>query len=389
MANKNGLGLYIHIPFCIKKCNYCDFLSFDNKQHLSEEYVECLKHEIRILSSQCKGYKFNTIFIGGGTPSSINEKYIEDILEESRKHLQLDNMIEISIESNPGTLSKDKLKTFAEVGVNRLSIGLQTSQDILLKKLGRIHNYEQFEKGYLLARDIGIKNINVDLIFGLPDQTLKNWEETLNKVVGLKPEHISCYSLKIEENTPFFRVYCSEVGSQRLETRNRLPSEDEERKMYHYAIKFLGSKGYKHYEISNFCLPGFECRHNLIYWKCGSYIGVGAGAHSYFIGNRFHNETSLERYISIVRNGNLPKVDIETIAYKESISEYLILGLRLISGIDKEEFRKKFEIPVEDIYPQQIERFVNLGLLHNDKVMIRLTSKGLDLANLVMAEFIQ
>lgn len=299
------------------------------------------------------------------------------------------------METNPGTLNEEKLRTYKEAGVNRLSIGLQAYQDQLLDYIGRIHNYGEFLDSYQLARQVGFRNINIDLIFGLPGQTSEQWEKTLHEILVLKPDHISCYSLKIEKNTPFYDIYGSEVrgeksevGSRRSEVRYELPSEDEEREMYHLAVSLLESNGYRHYEISNFCLPGYECRHNLIYWKCEPYIGIGAGAHSYFQNKRFSNEPSLERYINQIRSGKLPRHDYQEINVEERMAEFMILGFRLKDGIGKDEFHDRFGCKIEDIYGTQISKLQEQGLIDNTQDRVQLTTKGLDLANLVMVEFI-
>ncbi len=267
-------------------------------------------------------------------------------------------------------------------------MGLQAYQDKLLDYIGRIHNYGEFLENYQLARLAGFRNINIDLIFGLPGQTFDQWKKTLHEVLALKPEHVSCYSLKIEENTPFYETYVLEVRGEKLEVRFELPSEEEEREMYHLAVSMLESKGYRQYEISNFCLPGYECRHNLVYWKCEPYIGIGAGAHSYFQHKRFSNEPSLERYINQIRSGKLPRDDYYEISLGERMAEFMILGFRLKDGIGKDEFLERFGCKIEDIYTGQISKLQEQGLIDNTSGRIQLTSKGLDLANLVMVEFI-
>lgn len=378
MSNK--IGLYIHIPFCKRKCFYCDFVSYQNKEELIDSYIESLKQEIRMVSKYCNSYKFTTIYIGGGTPTYLGITHLCNVLNECNSYLNLEDVSEISIESNPGTINMDNLKILKSIGINRLSIGLQATQNDLLHRLGRIHTFEEFMESYLSARKAGFKNINIDLIFGLPGQTILEWENTLKSIIDLKPEHISCYSLKIEEKTPYFELYNRGLI--------KLPSEDEEREMYHLAILLLQTYNYIHYEISNFCLPGYECKHNIGYWQHEEYIGIGVGAHSYFQNIRFHNEISIENYINEIKKGNLPRRELQIIDIKEAMSEFIILGLRLIKGINKLRFKQKFGIDIELIYKDKIEKLVNLGLLENDKDYIKLTLKGIDLANQVMIEFI-
>ncbi len=353
-------SLYIHIPFCKQKCYYCDFNSYSNKENLIEEYVIALKKEIQ-------SYSFNaykTIYFGGGTPSYIDEKYIIDILS-SVNHKETE---EITIEVNPGTVSKEKLKAYIENGINRLSIGLQATQNDILKNIGRIHTLEEFEKTYKDARDAGFKNISVDLMFGLPNQTLDNVKESLEYLIKLNPEHISCYSL-ILHNDIF----------------KNLPSDEEERKMYHEIVKTLKEAGYIHYEISNFAKPTFESKHNLVYWNQGEYVGVGAGASSYIDKKRYSNVNSISKYINDFRNRT-----IEEIQDKEAQErEYIILKTRLIDGLKIEEINKKFEIDICKKYKTQLDKMIKYGLLEKTSdSRIKLTSRGLDLANVVWEEFV-
>ncbi|KNY26797.1 radical SAM family heme chaperone HemW [Pseudobacteroides cellulosolvens] len=266
---KKSIGIYIHIPFCISKCYYCDFNSSSNKSSLVEAYFDALKKEIILNSERAGQYEVKTVFIGGGTPSSVDSRYIEDVLELCRKHYNLRSDAEVSIESNPGTLSEIKLKAYKYIGINRLSIGLQAWQNKLLKSIGRIHCVEDFTNNFKLAREIGFDNINVDVIFSLPDQTLDDWNETLNNIISQGPEHISSYSLKIEENTVFWEKY---NNGDIKEIDDQL-----DREMYYIAKRKLSQYGYNMYEISNFSKEGFECKHNLIYWNAENYLGFGAG----------------------------------------------------------------------------------------------------------------
>jgi oxygen-independent coproporphyrinogen-3 oxidase len=376
----NKISLYIHIPFCKKKCNYCDFVSYQNQESLIDAYVESLLHEIEMVSEQIKKYKIKTIFIGGGTPSYLSAENISKIVNKCREILNLEELDEFSIEVNPGTIDENKLTIYRRLGISRLSIGLQACQNKLLKTIGRIHTYQEFLESYQLARKAGFDNINIDLIFGLPGQTLVQWRETLEEVVGLRPEHLSCYSLKVEENTPFAKM---------LEQKQIiLLDEDVEREMYHEAIAFLKKNGYVHYEISNFSLPGKECKHNLVYWKQERYLGLGAGAHSYINEQRFSNKTNLKEYMDSVNSDALPRENFIEMNKNELISEYVILGLRLIGGVSRKEFRKKFGIEIDEIFEKQIAKMSKLRLLDSNDKRVKLTTKGLDIANQVMIEFL-
>ena len=308
-----SLALYIHIPFCKQKCLYCDFPSYQGIEHSIGSYIDCLKKEIEMTSGACKDYKVTTIYIGGGTPSYIDARHIEGILEVCRKNFEIDPDAEISMESNPGTLTKENLLIYKNAGVNRISIGLQAAQNKILKTLGRIHDFKEFEEGYYLARQAGFSNINIDLMLGLPGQTFEDWQETLEKACSLKPEHISAYSLKLEEGTPFYNKYYKEDALE-------LPPEEIERDMYHYAVNFLGEKGFEHYEISNFAKEGLECKHNLVYWKRGPYIGLGLGAHSFFEGKRFFNTYDMKQYIADIKVGKLPGSEKESVSDDEAMS---------------------------------------------------------------------
>jgi len=375
-----SIGLYIHIPFCKHKCYYCDFNSYAQKEQIIPAYVNAVKKEIEKYSTATANYKIKTVFIGGGTPSYINSRYITDILSFCRSNLDFDPGAEISIEANPGTLDTEKLQDFKAAGINRISIGLQSCNDISLKKLGRIHDYGQFLESYNKSREVGFSNINVDLIFGMPWQSQKEWEETLEEVIRLHPEHISCYSLNIEEDTVF---------GDMLKKGTLIPLEDEkDRQMYHYAVQKLKENGYNHYEISNFAREGYECRHNLVYWKTEMYIGIGAGSHSYFSGKRYNNICNVEDYINRLSTNRDVVENIEDIGREESISEYIILGLRLTKGISFREFKSRFGEDLYVLFKNKIDSLVNRGLLIIENEGIKLTPSGLDLANQVFVEFI-
>jgi len=381
-GNNEGkaFGLYIHIPFCKSKCLYCDFNSYAGREMLIEPYFNALMKEIEIYAGSLEGCLIKTVFIGGGTPSFVDASYISDLLNACRRNFNLQKDAEISIEANPGTLSRKKLELYMKAGINRLSIGLQAWQNKILKSIGRIHTIEEFLTNFRQARDEGFKNINIDLIFGLPGQTMTDWKETVDGVAGLNPEHVSCYSLKIEEGTPF---------GEMLERGEISQAEDElDREMYYYVKEKLTNKGMKHYEISNFAYPGFECKHNLIYWKAEEYIGIGAGSHSYINGERYNNVYDICSYIKEVKNDRIPLENIERIDMQDRLSEFVILGLRLTEGISTLEFREKFGCDISDVYGRQLTELTERGLIEQSGSNIMLTSKGLDLANQVFVEFV-
>lgn len=408
-----NLGIYIHIPFCVKKCDYCDFISYCDKKNLIEAYIEKLKEEITN-NLDNKEYTVKTIYIGGGTPSSIDSKYIVDIMNtiktnvgalsarNTNKEYQtapLNNDTEITIEVNPGTVTENKLLDYKNAGINRLSIGLQETSHKLLKQIGRIHTYEEFLGTYNLARKVGFKNINVDLMIGLPNQNIANIKDSLQKIINLNPEHISVYSLILEEGTKLYKKY--------EEKQIELPDEELERNMYWYVKNTLENNGYIHYEISNFAKPGYESKHNVSCWNQEEYIGFGVAAHSYINGARYSNTTNIEEYIrnvgvlsvrdakeeyqtapirQIINNSYQIIHEIQT---KEDMQkEYILLGLRRIEGVSVQKFKNKFgENPIF-LFRNELNKLVEENLIIVDGDNIKLTNKGLDLANLVWEEFV-
>lgn len=365
------IGLYIHIPFCIHKCDYCDFVSYANCENKIEEYINKLKEEIK--QETLEQYKVTTIYIGGGTPSFINSKHIIDILNLVNKEYAE----EITIEVNPGTVTRKKLADYYSVGVNRLSIGLQSSDDKMLRQIGRLHTYEQFLETYNLARDIGFKNINIDLMIGLPNQELKNVNETLEKIIILAPEHISVYSLILEEGTVLEDKVSKGIFA--------LPDEQVERKMYWIVKKKLEEAGYNHYEISNFSKTGYESKHNSNCWEQQEYIGLGLAAHSYMNKNRYSNTDNLKKYlINIGEN----RIVHETQNKEDEKKEYMLLGLRKINGVNIQKFKNKFNQNPIYLYRVELDKLVRNKLVEIDANYIKLTKKGIDLANLVWQEFI-
>ena len=375
---KKDIGIYIHIPFCMHKCYYCDFVSFAGKEEKVEDYINSLIKEIE--NTNLSKYKAQTVYIGGGTPSVINSKYIAKILEKLKPIISPSS--EITIEVNPGTVDKEKLEEYKKIGINRLSIGLQSTNDELLKEIGRIHNYQEFLDVYKLSRKIGFKNINVDLMLGLPKQSLKMLEETVSKIIELNPEHISVYSLILEEKTVLWEM----VENKKL----KLPSENLERKMYWEVKEMLEQNGYKHYEISNFAKEGYKSRHNSDCWEQKEYIGFGTAAHSYLNSKRTSNTTDLGEYIDNINNGEFEKnVIIHEIQTKEDTKkEYMLLGLRKIDGVSISKYKNKFgENPIEE-YHMELDKLVKEKLIEIDGDNIKLTNRGLDLANIVWEEFI-
>ena len=380
----DNFGIYIHIPFCKRKCSYCDFISFSNKDNLIENYVKALKKEIKMFDFL--KYNVTTIYLGGGTPSYIKEEYIKEILESLKEKLVNNKVswkdIEITIEVNPGTVTKEKLEIYKEVGVNRISIGLQSTNNSLLKQIGRIHKFEDFLDTYNIAKEVGFDNINVDLMIALPNQTIEDIKKSLEEIVSLSPNHISVYSLIVEEGT----LLEKQIDEGKMEH----PSDEQERRMYWYVKDFLELHGYKHYEISNFSKEGKESKHNMNCWNQEEYIGFGLASHSYIDGIRFCNTSNLEEYIDNIKNNSLDRNrEVEERQEKEDKEkEFMMLGFRKIEGVDISKFKEKFgENPIF-LFRKQLDKLVSEELIKVDLNNIRLTNKGLDLANIVFEEFI-
>lgn len=382
--NKEELGIYIHIPFCKKKCYYCDFISYCDKNELIDKYIECLKKEIINFAQKYKDvYDITTIYIGGGTPSSINEKYIKNIIDTINNNIvNIKKIKEITIEVNPGTITKEKIEQYKMARINRISIGLQSTNNKLLEEIGRIHDFDEFLGTYNMARKVGFKNINVDLMFGLPNQTIKDLSNSIDKIIQLNPEHISIYSLILEENTVLFNLI--EQG------KLILPSDEVERNMYWYIKNKLELSGYKHYEISNFAKEGYESKHNWNCWEQKQYVGFGVAAHSYLKDKRFSNIENLEQYINNIENDNLEKNYIlhENQNIYDKKKEYMLLGLRKIDGVSIQKFKNKFDDNPIYLFRKELKKLIEEDLLEIDGDDIRLTNKGLDLANVVWEEFV-
>ncbi|MDA8233724.1 MAG: radical SAM family heme chaperone HemW [Clostridia bacterium] len=375
-------GLYIHIPFCIRKCHYCDFISFPAGAAQIGQYLHALQGEMALVSAHMTPEEKNltSIFLGGGTPTCLNSCQLGNIMANIREYFTWPAGIEVTVEANPGTLTLDKLKQLRQQGVNRLSIGIQAFQDDLLAKLGRIHRKEDISKGVTMAREAGFANLNLDLIYGIPGQTMDQWQDSLARAVDLGLEHLAAYSLKIEEGTPYHEAY---------KKGNLTPCEEElELEMYLYTIEFLKSQGFHHYEISNFALPGKESRHNLIYWLNHTYLGLGPGAHSSWRNRRTANPGTLEEYVTNISTGVFPAQVEEIITPEIAMAETMFLGLRLTEGVDLEAFVQRFGVRAEDVYGEAINNFVDKGLLTLKEGRLHLTRQGLPLANLVFQAFV-
>lgn len=411
-SKMRALSLYVHIPFCKEKCNYCDFLSFGNCSYSRQrEYVDALCKEIKAYIPIAEEYEIKTIFFGGGTPSYIEVTLIEQIMQTIRSVFTVDEQAEITIEGNPDSLTKERLAVYRKLGMNRLSIGLQSADDKLLKLLGRVHNYDQFIAAYSNARQAGFCNVNVDLMSGLPGETTDSYLKTLAKVVELQPEHISAYSLIVEEGTP---LYNNE------ELLDLLPSEELDRQLYAKTKMLLKNSGYNRYEISNYSKKGYECRHNLVYWTGGEYLGVGLGASSYLTVHlaeehceklRFHGVENLDEYIGrfSVCDGTQEDAywnqypyeddlllgfirdyyrDLQFLKRKDEMEEFMFLGLRCANGVSKQEFRNRFHVDMKDVYETVITRYVEQQLLVEKEDQLFLSDAGIDVSNVVMAEFL-
>ena len=326
----NGLEIYIHIPFCVKKCDYCDFLSAPADLETKEKYVEALINEIKLNKNKMSEYVVDTVFIGGGTPSLLEENQISKIMSVLKDNCNMSENPEITIECNPGTITESKLWEYKKSGINRISFGLQSANDQELKSIGRIHNYAGFLESYNLARKCGFDNINVDLMSALPGQTLKSYEETLNKVVRLEPEHISAYSLIVEENTlMYYRVKKAQIKGI-----NILPDEESERKMYYLTNNILRSNGYRKYEISNYSKPGKECKHNIGYWQRKEYLGFGIGAASLYKENRYNNISDINKYIEVLTN-NIKENSINNVGNSSEVENQVNILNSIVKNLQQ------------------------------------------------------
>ena len=396
MQNKEELSLYIHIPFCVRKCGYCDFLSAPADEKARDRYVQALLMEIeRYRGTETADRKIKTLYIGGGTPSTLSVKQLECIMQKIKCTFNFRSDMETSMEMNPGTASKEKCRALYQMGINRLSIGLQSTNDMELKTLGRIHSYEDFLNTYTWCREAGFQNINVDLMAALPYQTVESYTTGLRKIIRLAPEHISAYSLILEEGTPFYQKYNSGCYP--------LPDEEQERLMYRETERILAQAGYERYEISNYAKKGYACRHNLVYWQGGDYLGLGLGSSSYMDGVRFHNITDLNTYV----NQGAYVEDREELSVQAKMEEFMFLGLRVMAGGSGTEFEKRFGKTMEDVYGDVLRKHEEEGLLQIERKedrkeaaaaepakgktnieKVMLTTKGVDVSNYVFADFL-
>lgn len=396
MQNKEELSLYIHIPFCVRKCGYCDFLSAPADEKARDRYVQALLMEIeRYRGTETADRKIKTLYIGGGTPSTLSVKQLECIMQKIKCTFNFCDDIEASMEMNPGTASKEKCRGLYQMGINRLSIGLQSTNDKELNTLGRIHSYEDFINTYTWCREAGFQNINVDLMAALPYQTVESYTTGLRKIIRLAPEHISAYSLILEEGTPFYQKYNSGCYP--------LPDEEQERLMYRETEQILAQAGYERYEISNYAKKRYACRHNLVYWQGGDYLGLGLGSSSYMDGVRFHNTTDLDTYV----NQCAYVEDREELSVQAKMEEFMFLGLRVMAGVSGTEFEKRFGKTMEDVYGDVLRKHEEEGLLQIERKedrkeaaaaepakgktnieKVMLTTKGVDVSNYVFADFL-
>lgn len=385
-----NIGAYVHVPFCIARCYYCSFTSYalgknagaTNYRQQIEPYIEALKKEVGIYKNVLKDeeIQLKSLYIGGGTPTCLSGGQLYLLLDALRTGFSYSNQIEITVEGNPGTISEEKLKVLQEQGCTRLSLGVQSFNNKELRVLGRIHSTRDVYNTYKLARKMGFANINLDLMYGLPGQSLEDWKKNLRELVSLGPEHISLYQLNLEKGTPFQHLY----------ERGLLEIFDQEEAFYMYeeAIDYLRAKGYHHYEISNFARPGKESRHNQLYWHDEYYVGLGAGASGYLENIRYTNICNLIQYQETVNQGLRPIEQQEKIDRSLNMAETMFLGLRLLEGVNKRKFYQQFQVSVKDLYGNVIEPLKKQGLLRETETHIHLTRRGLYIANEVFMEFL-
>lgn len=369
------LELYVHIPFCVRKCQYCDFLSGPSDEETKDRYIEALLKEIRA-AEHTEDYEIVSVFIGGGTPSALKAEAIASIMRTLQEQFFFCEDAEVTIEANPGTVDLEKLTIYRNVGINRLSLGLQSTDAEELKLLGRIHSYEEFLKSYEWAREAGFSNINIDLMFAIPGQTGEAWRQHLYQVAELNPEHISAYSLIIEEGTPF--------AEQNLD----LPDEDTEYQMYEDTAEILERYGYRQYEISNYAKQGYMCRHNAGYWQRREYLGFGLGASSLYGGRRFSNTHQMQEYLKESRNPDQIRQDVTVLSRNERIEEFMFLGLRMTEGISEKKFEENFDVRLMDVYGDILQKYEETGFMEHIETKWRLTRKGIHVSNHILADFL-
>ncbi len=376
-----SLGVYIHIPFCVQKCVYCDFLSSPATKDRQKEYMTALKREIETEAQKYKEFQVNTIFFGGGTPSILEAGDIKECMDILKSNYNISENAEITMEMNPGTATNDKFIELKNAGINRLSIGLQSANNDELKLLGRIHTYEEFLQTYTNARNAGFENINIDLMSALPGQSCEDWIDNVQKVLELKPEHISAYSLIVEEGTPLY---------DNLDSYPQLPSEEEDREMYQETKKILALNGYERYEVSNYAKKGFECKHNIVYWQRDNYVGFGLGAASMVENMRWSNTSDMKKYLEYNNdNGDSSiKEDVHKLSKEECMEEFMFLGLRMTKGVRKKAFFELFGNTIEEIYGNVINKWEMQEMLVQNKEYVFFTDKGIDVSNVILADFL-
>lgn len=392
-ADKKPLSLYVHIPFCVRKCDYCDFLSAPASEEVRENYVNLLCREMEREAALYPDYRVETVFFGGGTPTVLKPEQLEKLLCKLKECFFIREDAakmpgsEITLECNPGTVGGEELKKLREAGFNRLSIGAQSMRNEELERLGRIHTREDFQETFRRAREAGFRNLNVDLMSALPGQSVESYVNSLREVVSLHPEHISAYSLIVEEGTPFYERYGEADAGRRRDGEDKdhlLPSEEEERRMYEVTREILEESGYHRYEISNYALPGCECRHNITYWRRGDYLGLGLGAASLMGERRFTKSRELKEYEKMPEE----KENMQLLTTREQMEEFMFLGLRLMSGVSRREFFDYFHVPMEKIYGEVLKKLEQQKLLTWQGDGIYLTKRGIDVSNVVLAEFL-
>ena len=382
MRNKENaaLEIYVHIPFCVKKCDYCDFLSGPATEERQAAYVKALLQEIEAQEPD-KQEQIVSVFVGGGTPSAIQPQWIGQIIDKLKEKFTFSPEAEITMEANPGTLTKEKLSIYKEHGINRISLGLQSTINEELKILGRIHTFEEFQESFRMVREAGFENINVDLMSAIPKQTYDKWVHNLRTVAELEPEHISAYSLIIEEGTPFYDYF--------YENELELPDEEEEYRMYEDTAEILREYGYEQYEISNYAKSGFACRHNIGYWKRTDYLGFGLGAASLYHGIRYHNTEDMEEYLKDSSEPAALRRDVQELSRQECQEEFMFLGLRMTQGISETEFEKTFGEGMPDKYKKILEKYEQSGFLENNQEWWYFSRKGIHVSNQILAEFLE
>ena len=377
---KKDLGLYIHIPFCIKKCAYCDFLSWSGDKNQKEEYVRDLEQEIRSYKTFAADYQVSTVYFGGGTPSILETGQIERIMEALCQTFRIEKKAEITLEMNPGTAQKEKLDLYRQLGINRLSIGIQSVKNENLKLLGRIHTYEDFLESYHMAREAGFDNISGDLISSLPGQTLEEWKEELEILIRTPLEHLSVYQLIIEEGTEFYERYG--------EHEELLPDEETSREIYLWTGEYLENQGFRQYEISNYARAGKESRHNLRYWERKDYLGLGLGAASMIRNMRMSNTRDWEKYRTGCRDPRKIREEVEFLEEPRQIEEFMFLGLRKTRGVSRKEFRRTFGKDLDLIYEKTLKKYLENGMLQESGDRIFLSEEGILLSNQIFADFL-